>query len=170
MSESGKSGSKQTWKSGGGFRGGGSSASQAKLKNTDGIAILFSQSEGVVGAPTFRDFLDIAHPYLREKVPSVADQIVTRVRDAPEEPVPPVEPEAPEAGASEHDWKVYTVKYTSFEALRSDHGRRHAAWVKETRAYVNDEKQCCAKYWTLLSEVIKDRIKEDYPEATTSTI
>ena len=139
-----------------------------KLKNKEGNPILFAANEGVSGAIPVSQWLREVHPILRKLYPRVADQISTRVRDAPTEPPEPVaiRPLSPNADAQRT--AEYNLELTIY--LDERRGRREAIprIKKETENYIDQERQAMATIWGMISPLLQLRIEEQFEDFATS--
>ena len=139
-----------------------------KTRNKEGHPVLFAANEGVSGAVPVSQWLREVHPILRKLYPRVADQISTRVRDAPTEPPEPVaiRPLSPNADAQR------TAEYNLELAIYLDErrGRREAIprIKKETENYIDQERQAMATVWGMISPLLQLRIEEQFEDFDTS--
>ena len=139
------------------------------LKTTkDGMPILFGGNEAVHGAVSFSQWLRELHPHLRKLYPRVADQVVTRVRDAPLEPPEPVPIRPLSPGADEARKAEYSLELALYMDDRKARREEMPRYLKLTEELVNQEKQVIATIWGVISPGLQQRIEESFEDLSTS--
>ena len=133
-------------------------AARINTRNKDGSPILFAANECSNAVPVSQ-WLREVHPLLRKSYPRVADQLSTRVRDAPFEPPEPepIRPLSPNADAQR------IAEYNLELAIYLDErkGRREALpRIKKVReAYIDKERQAMATVRGMISSTLQHRIE-----------
>ena len=134
----------------------------------DGIPILFASNEAMPGAVSFSQWAREIHPVLRIKYPRVADQIVTRERNAPVEPLQPETIDPLPVDATEEQKSRYALELAVYLDDRKGYRESHAAWQKDIKGFVQEERQTMGFISTYTSEILQGRVLEHFEDYSTS--
>ena len=134
----------------------------------NGVPIIYAKWENIPGAVIFTKCLEEIARHLATIHGRIADQIITLSSEAIERPEAPIKPEKPIGQVSDQEFRMYELQVSMFMQENTTYAQVMIAHNKASEKVIDKQRACLSDFLGYVSGPLKERIKLDVPDLTTS--